>query len=84
MDVEQTEQNNTGDILRNFAVANQVAQNSRFPNAYVDDVLEKEEIASKVGSIFSRINSVPLAEILFGTGEHKPPTASDELGNQNY
>lgn len=78
MDVEQNDQNNTGDVMRNFAVAN---QNSRFSNAYVDDVLEKEEIASKVGSIFSRIQGVPLAEILFGTGEHKPPTTSDELGN---
>jgi len=61
--------NSTGEILRNFAVANQVAQNSRFPNAYVDEVLEKEEIASKVGSLYTRCQMVPLAEVLFGTRE---------------
>ena len=46
--------NSTGEILRNFAASNAVGQNSRFPNAYVDEVLEKEEIASKVGSLYTR------------------------------
>lgn len=37
----------------------------------MDEVLEKEDIASKVASIYSRLPLTPLAEILYGQGERK-------------
>merc|ERR1712160_117254 len=68
-DVKEDDTMTGPQILRNFALAYQVAQqvqSSKLTNAFVDEVLEKEDIASKVASIYSRLPLTPLAEILYG------------------